>query len=104
MQWTIKEKYIIYGKHVTLTCNGNSCASESIKKWIGGPNYNLLCFNGFSTEPKKYEMVSNDTWEEFELMIKNFNFSDVNCSYMCSCGFLQYTNVLKLDASNFICK
>lgn len=95
---------MIYGRDATLTCNGKSCPSKAIKKWIGGPYYNLLCFDDYSTDISKYEMMSNETRQDFDLMIKGFNFSDANCEYTCSCGFLQYTNTLILGDSNFICK
>lgn len=40
----------------------------------------------------------------FDIMIMNFSVSDTNCEYTCACGFLQYTNKLKLENLNFICK
>lgn len=104
VKWDIKGDFLIYGQVATLTCYGTSCPLKAIKKWLGGPNYNLLCFDDYSTKPTKYEMMSNNTRPEFELMIKGFNFVDANCEYACSCGFLQYTNMLQLDDSNFICK
>lgn len=94
---------MIYGREATLTCNGYSCPSKAIKKWIGGPNYNLLCFDDYSTDSAKYEMMSNYT-PKFDLMIKSFNYFDANCEYTCSCGFLQYTKMLKLAHLNFIRK
>lgn len=95
---------MIYGRDATLTCNITVCPSNAVVTWIGGPNYILLGFDDYSTNPSKYELVSRYTSAEFDLIIKGFNFSDANVEYTCSCGFLQFTNKLTLNNFNFICK
>lgn len=101
VKWEIKAKPLIIGKEVKLSCNGEDC-SPNTRKWLGGKNYDILCFNDQSKNPSKYEMMSNGT--NFDLIIKNFNFTDVNCEYTCTCGFQQYTNMLTVDARDIICK
>ncbi|CAC5424081.1 unnamed protein product [Mytilus coruscus] len=102
IKWDIKEEYLVYGQDVTLACNVMSCQPNTAKMWIGGPNFNLLCFDGYSTNKNKYEMMFNHSRHEYDLIIRGFNFSDANCHYACSCGLQRYTNKLKLKDSNFI--
>lgn len=98
IKWEMKTKPAILGKEAILTCNGNNCPPENSKKWLGGKNYDLLCFDNESKKSPKYVMMTNGT--SFDLMIKNFSLSDTNCEYTCACGFLQYTNMLKLEDGN----
>lgn len=98
IKWEIKTKPVILGKEAILTCNGYNCPPENSKKWLGGKNYDLLCFDNESKKSSKYVMMTNGT--SFDLMIKNFSLSDTNCEYTCACGFLQYTNTLKLEDGN----
>lgn len=100
-RWDVKTP-IFYGQNVTLSCNGNDCSPFSIRKWIGGPSYDVLCFDNYTSNPAKYEMIYNKTTPSFELMIKSFNFNDTNCEYTCACGFHQYTNMLKLKEIQFV--
>lgn len=98
----MKTKPVILGKEAILTCNGYNCPPENSKKWLGGKNYDLLCFDNESKKSPKYVMMTNGT--SFDLMIHNFSLSDTNCEYTCACGFLQYTNMLKLEDGNVMCK
>ncbi|VDI50198.1 Hypothetical predicted protein [Mytilus galloprovincialis] len=100
VQWKIASKPVIIGKEAVLVCRGYNCPSGDTKQWLGGKNYDLLCFDNQSKNISKYEMRSNGT--DFELKIKSLNFSDLNCEYTCSCGFHQYTNMLKLDDNEVI--
>lgn len=103
LKWFIKKKTIVYGDKATLTCQAQACLPNSVKKWIGGQRYDLLCFNHNSTNPSKYQMNYNSSNSpDFDLMIKNFSFSDANCEYTCACGFLQYTNMLKPEDILFV--
>lgn len=74
VKWDIKEEHLVYGHDVMLTCNGTSCSPKAIKKWIGGPSFNLLCFDGYSTNETKYKMRFNHSRQEFYLIIKGFFF------------------------------
>lgn len=100
-KWDIKTS-VIYGKEATLSCNGDGCKPLSIRKWIGGPTSDVLCFNDYCSNPAKYLLMYNETKLSFDLMIKSFNFTDTNCTYTCACGFHQYTHMLNLDEIDFI--
>lgn len=101
-RWDLKKPAVIYGQNATLSCNGNGCMPISIRKWIGGPTSDVLCFNDYSSNPAKYQLMYNKTKPSFDLMIKNFNFTDANCTYTCACGFFQYTHMLQLDEIDFV--
>lgn len=96
----MKTKPMILGKEVTLRCNGNDCPLQNSKKWLGGKNNELLCLSNTSKDSSKYVMKTNGS--SFDLIIKQFSFSDTNCEYTCACGFLQYTDMLKLEEGNVI--
>lgn len=104
VHWVIESEYIIFGGDVLLNCDGTACSSNSIRKWIGGPQHDLLCFNVTSSYPSKYEMMVEDKSPIFGLKIKNFTNNDVNCKYTCACGLQQYTHMLDLDDMQYICK
>ncbi|CAC5424100.1 unnamed protein product [Mytilus coruscus] len=102
LRWDIKTTTVIYGQDATLSCNGNGCMPISIRKWIGGPTDDVLCFNDYSSDPAKYQLMYNKSKPSFDLMIKRFKFTDVNCSYTCACGFFQYTNMLQMQEIDFV--
>lgn len=100
--WIVKSKPLIFGEDVQLSCYGSTCQPNTIKKWIGGPNYKLLCYVGYTADSSKYEMEVNDTDADFGLMIKNIAVEDTFCRYTCACGLDQYTNTLDLEGVDFI--
>ncbi|CAC5424096.1 unnamed protein product [Mytilus coruscus] len=102
LRWDIKTTTVIYGHDATLSCNGIGCKPISIRKWIGGPTSDVLCFNNYSSNPAKYQLMYNETKPSFDLMIKSFNFTDTNCTYTCACGFFQYTHMLNLNEIDFV--
>lgn len=102
IKWDVKTKYVTYGEDTTLTCNANTCSPYSSKQWFGGPAYDLLCSDDYTANPYKYEMVVESTSPNFDLMIKNFTFSDADCKYTCVCGLLHFTKMLTLDSLDFI--
>lgn len=102
LRWDIKTTTVIYGHDATLSCNGNGCMPISIRKWIGGPTDDVLCFNDYSSNPAKYQLMYNITKPSFDLMIKSFTFTDANCSYTCACGFFQYTHMLQMQDIDFV--
>lgn len=102
IKWNIKTTTVVYGQNATLSCNGIGCKPVSIRKWIGGPTSDVLCFDNYSSNPAKYQLMYNKTRTSFDLMIKNFNFTDTNCTYTCACGFFQDTHMLNLDEINFV--
>lgn len=104
MEWNVKIEPVIFGEEAILSCKTQVCHPNTRKKWIGGKKYDLLGFDNNTTNPSKYKMMSNGSSVNFDIMIMNFSVSDTNCEYTCACGFLQYTNMLKLDTLDFICK
>lgn len=90
-------KSIKIGDKVILNCNVHACSPLMRKTWYGGQSYELLCYDDISTNPNKYEMKSYDTSFNSSLIIKHFNFTDINCEYTCTCGFNRDTHMLKLD-------
>lgn len=100
LKWEIKTKPLEIGKEARLSCYDNNCPPTNTRRWLGGKHYGLLCFDGESKQPLKYEMTSNGT--AFDLMIKNFTFTDVNCEYTCACGYQQYTKMLKVKEEELI--
>lgn len=104
VQWDLESENIVFGGDVMLTCNSIKCSSKSIKTWIGGPQYKVLCFKGFSVDSLKYEMMITDNNSNFFLKIKNLTIEDFNCKYTCSCGLQQYTEMLDLNGMEYICK
>lgn len=74
------------------------------KAWYGGKRYDLLCYDEISTNVLKYEIIHNSTTFMYDLVIKNFNFLDINCEYTCACEFNQHTKRLMLDDLDFVCK
>lgn len=102
IKWDVKTKSVTYGEDATLTCNANTCSPYSSKQWFGGPSYDLLCSDDYTANPYKYEMVVESTSPNFDLMIKNFTFSDADCKYTCVCGLLHFTKMLTLNSLDFI--
>lgn len=102
VKWNVMNKSIKIGDEAILNCNINACSPTMRKTWYGGRSYELLCYDDISTNPKKYEMKSYDTSFNSSLIIKHFNFTDINCEYTCACGFNRYTHMLKLDDLDFV--
>lgn len=102
LQWNITSEYIVFGKDITLNCDGIACASKSIKMWIGGPENDLIGFNFTSSNPSKYEMMVENSIPNFGLKIKKLTIDDVNCKYTCACGLQQYTKKLDLGTVKYI--
>lgn len=102
--WNITSDIIVFGRDISLKCDGLACSTKSIKMWIGGPENDLICFNVTSLNPSKYEMMVENNITSFGLKIKNLTISDVNCKYTCACNLQQYTKMLDLDTVKYICK
>lgn len=100
--WNVLNKSIKIGDEAILNCNANACSQNMTKTWYGGRNYELLCYNEVSTYPTKYAMKSYKTSYDFSLIIKQFNFKDINYAYTCACGFNRYTQMLKLEDFDFV--
>lgn len=101
-QWKLQPETIVFGNDIVLTCNAITCSRRSIKTWIGGPQYKVLCYEGYSVDSSKYEIMISDISSKFELKIKTLDNDDVDCKYTCSCGIQQDTEMLVLDAYQYI--
>lgn len=102
IKWNVMKKYIKIGDEVVLSCNFNDCLPNMRKSWYGGRGYDLLCYNDISTNPSKYKMKSYKSSLNSELIIKQFNFTDLNCVYTCACGFNRYTQLFQLGDLDFV--
>ncbi|XP_052063834.1 uncharacterized protein LOC127703793 [Mytilus californianus] len=100
--WNLKSKPLVFGEDVQLSCDGSACQPNTIKKWIGGPSYKLLCYNGYSADSSKYAIMVNDTIADFGMMIKNIAVEDTSCRYTCACGLHQHTETLDLEGVDYI--
>lgn len=97
-------KSIKIGDQAILNCTVNTCPNNKRQTWYGGKNYDLLGYDNISTNPQKYTMESADTSSDTSLIIKHFDFTDVNCEYTCTCGYNRDTHLFKLDDLEFVCK
>lgn len=104
VRWYLESKPVVFGEEVHLKCDGSICQPDTIKKWIGGLNYKLLCYDGYSADYSKYEILVNDNVADFDLIIKQFAVEDTYCNYTCSCGLHQFTEKLYLKGVDYICK
>lgn len=94
---------MVFGDNIELSCE-LACGPNTIKKWIGGPGYKLLCYDGYSVDSSKYAIIVNDTIANFSMMIKKIAVEDTFCRYTCACGLHQYTYMLDLEGVDYICK
>lgn len=104
VKWNVINKSIKIGDEAILRCDANDCSQNTRKTWYGGRSNDLLCYDDISTNPTKYEMKSSKSLFHSVLIIKEFNISDVNCKYTCACGFEKFTQMLKLDDLDIVCK
>lgn len=95
---------MVFGENVELSSYGSACQPNTTKRWIGGPSYKLLCYDGYSANSSKYEIMVDDSVAEFGLMIKKFAVEDIYCRYTCACGLRQHTKTLVLEGVDYICK
>ena len=104
--WIVSNKPVIYGVNIILTCKTGHVLTDSggaygVRQWYSGQKHFL--YNGVSKDATKYDRT-NLSSTEFSLVIKNYNVSDININYTCSCGFKSYTKRLGLSDNNFIGK
>ena len=91
--WTLVNKDVTIGDDLNLYCNeSNCCHKRSTRRWFGGPNRELLYWNGISSYPSKYTSRLEDGG--FYLTIHNVEEKDLNVSYACSVGIYEYTDIL----------
>ncbi|XP_063427166.1 uncharacterized protein LOC134710704 [Mytilus trossulus] len=93
-----------FGNVAYLQCNisdtASNCANKD-RRWIGGPQYDGLCYENECPISKKYKVMNHPRCS-YILMIYNFSESDVNCEYTCFYGASKNRRNLTLDEKNFI--
>jgi hypothetical protein len=104
----VSNKPVMYGDNIILTCKTGHVLTDKVKclvrQWYGGQKDQLLLYNKVSRDVTKYEDRTNLSSTEFSLVIKNYNESDLNFNYTCTCGFKSYTKRLSINDNNFIGK
>ncbi|XP_071180691.1 uncharacterized protein [Mytilus edulis] len=90
--WNLTTLPVSFGKDIILRCFINSTKVDidsnlKVRQWTGGRNYDMLCMDGDCKYPNKYEMLTQNTSNDFELLIHNISESDLNYNYTCTCGF-----------------
>ena len=100
VEWRVEHKISRYGQDLYLMCTyGNDSSSTGAKRWYGGPDKKMLSINGLPSNPAKYNATVGA--DGFGLVIKNVTERDLNVSYECSYGFVQYKGILfEADAMN----
>lgn len=89
----------VFGENLQLSCSltGN-CSRNQIQKWTGGPQNDVLIFDGAPIQSKYNETKVADT---FTLIIKNLSAEDVNVNYKCCFGFDCFEQKLTLEKRIF---
>lgn len=104
MRWTLDEKPVVFGNDITLHCeipkNMTSCLNNA--QWTGGADNKVLALNGQSSNEKKYEMIQYNT--SLDLIIKNFQETDIDQRYTCVCGTLVHGKILTAKEIKFLRK
>lgn len=104
VQWKIKESMIVLGKPLNLECTTSSTNNRNVsRRWTGGAKNRLLCFNGVTINPQKYEETEESS-NKYTLQIKETTEDDLDCSYSCRFGFQSDEKILYVTENNFNCK
>ncbi|CAG2243353.1 unnamed protein product [Mytilus edulis] len=102
IKWNVMNKAIKIGGQAILNCTINGYLAGMKRQWYGGRHYELLSHDNISSYPQKYAVESFQSSLQTNLIIKHFNFTDVNCAYTCAYGFKRDTHMLKLDDLDFV--
>lgn len=104
IRWTLDEKPVVFGNDITLYCEIpkyiTSCNNST--QWTGGEDNGVIAINGKSSNKTKYEMIQYNT--SFNLIIKDFQETDINQRYTCACGILTYGKNLTAKEIPFLRK
>ena len=104
VRWTLAEKPVVFGNDITLHCEipkyMTSCFNNT--QWTGGENNSVIAMNGQSSNEAKYKMIQYK--RSLDLIIKDFQETDINQRYTCVCGTLVYGNNLTAKEIKFLRK
>ncbi|CAG2202155.1 Fibropellin-1,Adhesive plaque matrix protein 2,Neurogenic locus notch homolog protein 1,Delta-like protein C,Delta-like protein 1 [Mytilus edulis] len=105
--WNLTTLPVSFGKDIILRCfiNSTKVGNDShlkVRQWTGGRNYDMLCMDGDCKYPNKYEMLTRNTSNDFELLIHNISESDLNYNYTCTCGFIGCTKNLSVEPNHIM--
>ncbi|OPL33415.1 hypothetical protein AM593_08320, partial [Mytilus galloprovincialis] len=101
VKWKMKENMIVLGEPVNLECTTSSNNIQNVsRRWTGGAQNRLLCFNGVTTNPGKYTETEESS-NKYTLQIKNTTEDDLDCRYSCRFGFLSDEKILYVTENNF---
>ena len=102
----VQDKIIVFGSTIHLLCtldDSLDLTNSTVRQWSGGRENTVLCLNGFSSDPNKYEEHAIST-RQFLLQIFNTSEADVNCYYKCACDFKFDEKMLDLNTTKYQCK
>ena len=104
VRWTLAEKPVVFGNDITLHCRipkyMMSCLNNA--QWTGGEDNKVIAINGHSSNEAKYEMIQYNRY--LDLIIKDFQETDINQRYTCVCGTLVYGKNLTANEIQFLRK
>ena len=107
VEWMILNPPIIFGKTAQLLCSpvtpNISSNTHNVTAWLGGTDYSVLTYNGYTTYPIKYAEIRRWHRSKFEtiLQIYKFDEKDVNVYYSCSIGDCENRKLLSLTTDKF---
>lgn len=101
VHWKMKENMIVLGEPVNLECTTSSNKIRNVsRRWTGGAQNRLLCFNGVATNPGKYKEIEESS-TKYTLRIKETTEDDLDCPYSCRFGFQSDEKILYVTENNF---
>lgn len=101
VEWKVKEEQIEIGKPLNLECTASSNTMQNVsRRWTGGLQNRLLCFNGVTTNPQKYKEYEESA-SKYTLQIKETTEDDLDCPYSCRFGFQSDEKILYVTEDNF---
>jgi hypothetical protein len=102
----VEDKIIVFGSTIHLLCtldDSLDLTNGRSRQWSGGSKNKVLSFNGYPSDPNKYQEQFIST-RQFRLKIFNTSKADVNCFYKCVYGFKFDENMLDLNTTKYQCK
>lgn len=94
------------GSSMILTCAVRGISkinTNATRQFAKGNNGDLLCFNGYITQTRKYEEILSEG-NTFSLKINNVTELDVNTIYQCRYKFSTVKQMIRTNEMNFECK
>lgn len=97
----IEQAQIELNKPLRISCEQSNGPIIGSRKWFGGKDLNLICFNGVSIDQTKYkeEILSSS---KYQLTINDVTEEDIISPYVCNFGFLSAELIPDVIEHNFI--